>query len=177
MAPARLDSVFLREVVVFDDWGQNPHKRARFRALSDKLISRCNVEPHPGVFILRRGSGKTRVLHNELELARHLQEQRGFRIVDVTTDNVPTLLAACAGAATIVGVEGSHLVHGMMVLQPGGAILTLQPPFRFCSVLKRTTDPDNQHYGFVVGHAEQDGFRVDPVEVERTLDLFPAPND
>ena len=85
-------------------------------------------------------------------------------------------MAACAGSRVVVGVEGSHLIHGIMVLPPGGAVLTLQPPNRFCSVIKRTTDPDHQHFGFVVGHAQQDGYRVDADEVERTLDLFPKPS-
>ncbi len=174
MKPTRLRSAFLREVVVFDDFGQTRHKRARFRALGERLLSRVKVEPHPGVFILRRGSGKRRILNNELQLAEHLRARRGFRIVDVTRDDVPAIVAACAGARVVAGVEGSHLVHGIMVLRPGGAVLTLQPPNRFCSVIKRTTDPDGQHFGFVVGQAEGgDGYRVDADEVERTLDLFP----
>lgn len=126
------------------------------------------------MFILRRNSGKRRILNNELELAEYLHERRGFRILDITTADVPTILATCAGAQVLVGVEGSHMVHGVMVLQPGGSVLALQPSDRFCGVLKRTLDRDDQHFGFVVGHAEEGGFRIDPSEVERTLDLFPA---
>jgi hypothetical protein len=174
MKPVRLHSAFLREVVLFDDRLQNQDKATRFRAISDKLLSRVKVEPHPGVFIIRGSSGKRRILHNERELAEYLHERRGFRIVDINVADVPTILAACAGAQVVAGVEGSHLIHGVMVLQPGGAVLALQPPDRFCAVIKRTTDRDGQHYGFVVGHAEGDGFRIDPVEVERTLDLFPT---
>jgi Glycosyltransferase 61 len=174
MTPARLDTAHLREVVLFDDWGQNKNKRMRFRAVSDKLLSHVKVEPHPGVFILRRNSGKSRIMRNEMEMAEYLRARRGFRILDVTVDDVPTIVATCAGAKVIAGVEGSHLVHGIMALQPGGAVLTLQPPNRFCGVIKRTTDPDNQHFGFVVGQAEDGGFRIDAGEVERTLDLFPA---
>jgi len=174
MRPLRVDAAYLREVVVFDDWGQNPNKRARFRAVSDRLLSHVSVATHPGVFILRRNSGKTRVMFNELEMAEYLQVRRGFRILDITACDVPAIVAACAGARVIAGVEGSHLIHGIMALQPGGAVLTLQPPTRFCSVIKRTTDPDNQHYAFVVGHAEAGGYRVDPAEVERTLDLLPG---
>jgi hypothetical protein len=61
-----------------------------------------------------------------------------------------------------------------MVLQPGGSVLALQPPNRFCSVLKRTLDRDEQNFGFVVGQTEGNGFYIDPSELERTLDLFPA---
>jgi hypothetical protein len=70
-------------------------------------------------------------------------------------------------------VEGSHLMHGLMVLEPGASVLTLQPPDRFCGVIKRTTDMEYLNYGFVVGQAEEGGFRADPDEVERTLDMLP----
>lgn len=175
MRPARFKSVYIRELVLFDDAGQTRHKRARFRSISNKLLSKVKAEPHPGVFILRRDSGKSRIMANELELAESLRSRRGFRVVDVTKDDVPSILAACAGARVVAGVEGSHLVHGIMMLKPGMSVLTLQPPHRFCSVIKRTTDPDNQHYGFVVGQAHSDGFSVDLDEVERTLDLLPKP--
>jgi hypothetical protein len=57
--------------------------------------------------------------------------------------------------------------------QMAGGIERFQAPTRFCAVIKRTMDRDSQPYGFVVGHAEGDGLRMDSVEVERTLDLFP----
>jgi hypothetical protein len=172
MAPMRLGRAFLREAVLFDDWGQTPSRRARFRALREKLRSHVSIEPHPGVFILRRASGKRRIMHNELEMAEHLRARRGFRIVDVTVDDVPRIVAACAGARIIAGVEGSHMVHGLCVMPRGACVLALQPPDRFCGVLKWTTDRHDQDYSFVVGHAQPGGFRVDPAEVERTLDLI-----
>ncbi|MNJ64657.1 hypothetical protein D3C77_606240 [compost metagenome] len=73
-----------------------------------------------------------------------------------------------------MGVEGSQLVHGVNVLQAGGSLLVLQPPNRFVSYYKFLTDRDNQHFGFVVGTPEGDGFTIDIEEVERTLDLLPA---
>ena len=79
MTPIRLHKAFLRELVTFDDFAQTKHKRDRFRALSNKLLSRVTSEPHPGVFILRRDSGKRRILYNESELAEWLRARRGFR--------------------------------------------------------------------------------------------------
>jgi capsular polysaccharide biosynthesis protein len=116
-------------------------------------------------------------MHNEVAMAEYLRERRGFRIVDVTRDDVPTIVAACAGARIIAGIEGSQIVHGLMVLERGSAVLTLQPPNRFCSVIKRTTDMAGMNYGFVVGQQNAGGFLVDPAEVERTLDLFPQAPD
>jgi hypothetical protein len=174
MEPTRLHSAFLKEAVIFDDYGHNPDRRARFWAMREKLLSHKKPQSHPGVFILRGGTGERRIMHNEVELAEYLRDKRGFRIVDITKADVPTIVEACAGARVVAGVEGSHLIHGVQLLPPGGAVLTLQTPSRFCYSYKPKTDRDHQHFGFVVGFAEGSGFRVDPDEVERTLDLFPV---
>lgn len=174
MKPVRLHSAFFRELVIFEDVGQNRHKHLRFRAMSDQLLSGLRGDSHPGVFILRGGTGELRLLHNEIQLAEHLRDHRGFRILDPAKTDVQTIVATCAGAHTVVGVEGSGLMHGILALQRGGSVLTLQPPDRFVRVYKDLTDRDHQHFGFVVGHAEGKGFHIDPEEVERTLDLFPA---
>jgi hypothetical protein len=174
MKPVRLRNAFFRELVIFDDLSQNRHKHMRFRAMGDKLLSHVNVSAHPGVFILRGGTGELRLLRNEMELAERLRDRRGFRIIDATKFDVATIVATCAGAKTVIGIEGSHLIHGVNVLQPGGSLLVLQPPNRFLCFFKYLTDRDHQNFGFVVGKQEGDGFTIDPDEVERTLDLFPA---
>lgn len=174
MNPTHVHTAFFRELVIFEDLSQNRHRHLRFRNMSDRLISHVQFSPHPGVFILRGRSGDLRLLHNELELAEYLHDRRGFRILDPAKSDVPSIVATCAGAQTIVGVEGSHLIHGIVALQPGGSLLTLQPPDRFLSGYKYHTDREHQNFGFVVGHAQSKGFHIDPEEVERTLDLFPA---
>ncbi len=174
MKPARVNNTFFRELVIFGDLNNNQHKHQRFRTLRDQLLSHVNVGTHPGVFILRGGGGDPRLLQNELELAEHLRDHRGFRILDPTKTEVPDIVATCAGAKTVVGVEGSQLIHGIVLLQPGCSILTLQPPDRFVSAYKHVADRELQHFGFVVGKARGKGFYIDPVEVDRTLDLFPA---
>jgi hypothetical protein len=62
MKPRRLPGALFRELVIFDDMGQNQNKRKRFRALGAKLLSRVEAAPHPGVFILRGTTGQRRVL-------------------------------------------------------------------------------------------------------------------
>ncbi|MDM3888546.1 glycosyltransferase family 61 protein [Pseudomonas sp. BCRC 81390] len=173
MKPLRLRSAFLRELVLFEDQANNRNRSARYRAIGDKLLAHVAHAPHPGVFLLRGGDGDLRLLRNELALAEHLRASRGFRIVNPLKCDVPGIVAACAGARVVMGVEGSQLVHGVNVLQPGGCLLTLQPPNRFVSYYKYLTDRDGQHFGFVVGTPEGDGFTIDIGEVERTLDLFP----
>ena len=173
MNPVRVPSAYLRELVIFEDVGQNQGKHKRFAAMGEKLRAHVDeVKPHPGVFILRGRTGESRLLHNELELADQLRVNRGFRILDPAKSDVPTIVSACAGAQTVVGIEGSGLIHGILLLPPGGAVLTLQPPNRFVSVYKHLTDRDGQRFGFVVGTPERDGFHIVPDELERTLDLL-----
>jgi hypothetical protein len=174
MKPARMHDAYFRELVMFEDYGQNRHKHARFRALGEKLLSHVEERPHPGVFIVRGRTGELRMLRNEIELAERLRDRRGFRIVDPSNLEVPEIIRACAGARVVVGIEGSGLMHGILVLREGCSILTLQPPNRFVTVYKHLADRDGQNFGFVVGMPDGDGFWIDPEEVERTLDLFPT---
>jgi hypothetical protein len=175
MTPVRTNAAFLREAVFFvDGWSNNTSQHQRFAALRTTLLTRYPRPAHPGVFILRGNSGTARTLKNELQIAEHLRKTRGFSVVDPTGDSVAKILAQCAGAKVLVGVEGSQLIHGLMVLQPGASVLTLQPPDRFCSVIKKTTDMAGQHYGYVVGKPAGDGFTADVQEIERTLDLLPS---
>ena len=174
MKPARLTSAFFRELVIFDDVGQNRSKRERFRRLGEKLVEGRTVKPHPGVFIVRGGTGERRLLKNELEIAEALRAKRGFRVVDIRTADVATLIDACAGARVVAGVEGSHLLHGIVLLTLGGSVLTLQTPSRYCPILKDLTDRDEQNFAFVIGSPDRGELVIDINEVERTLDLLPT---
>ncbi len=177
MAPRRVEGAFIRKLIMFDDFGQNQHKRARFRALSDKLTQTVPEATHPGVFVLRGGSGVRRVMRNERELAEQLSRTRGFRTVDHMQCTVPEIVSICAGAKVVIGVEGSHLLHGILTLKPGASIVAIMPPARFATPLKDIADRDGMHFGFVVGTQSGDDFFADPDEVERTLDLLPSVND
>jgi capsular polysaccharide biosynthesis protein len=126
------------------------------------------------VFILRGAAGSRRILRNELEIAERLRDRRGFTIVDPAKQDVPAIVQACAGAGIVVGIEGSALIHGFLVLESGGGVLVLQPPNRFSAINKDLTDRDHQQFGFVVGLPRGDDFWIDPDEVDRTLDLFDA---
>lgn len=174
MKPIRMRNTYFKELVIFDDIGQNRHKHKRFRSMNVKVLSHVKVSPHPGVFILRGGTGELRLLHNELAIAEYLKNKRGFKILDPAKTDVPTIVSTCAGAQMIVGVEGSGLIHGILALQEGGSVLALQPPDRFVKVYKDLTDRDQQNFGFVVGHAQGNGFHINPHEIEKTIDLFPV---
>ncbi|MBI1947766.1 MAG: glycosyltransferase family 61 protein [Deltaproteobacteria bacterium] len=174
MRPTRVTNARLREAIIFDDVGQNRHKSRRCAELKAKLLVHVPATPHAGVFILRGTSGDRRVLIDELAVAERLRDRRGFRIVDPMALDLPALLQACAGARVVCGVEGSGLMHGIMVQPPGGVIMALQPPNRFVAVYKHIADRDGGTFAFVVGQQAGEDFTVDADEVERTLDLLPA---
>ncbi len=172
--PRLVDGAHFRELVVFEDLGQNPHKAARFETMRRAVRSRYEASPHPGVFLRRGGAGARRVLRNEDEIAEHLRRHRGFRIVDPMSASVDEVLRDCVGARVVAGIEGSGLIHGVLGQTAGDAILTLQPPDRFVSVYKHLADRDGQSFAFVVGRTVGDGdFHVELDEVDRTLDLLP----
>jgi len=173
MAPARPDAALIRDAIVFADFGQNGDKRERAAKRREILLAGRDVKSHPGVFILRGMAGERRILLNEDDLAQHLSDKRGFKVLNPAKLSVDELLSACAGAETVIGIEGSALMHGVGVLAPGGRILALQPPNRFVTVYKDLADRDGQFFGSVVGISAEEGFRIDPIEVEQTLDLFP----
>lgn len=174
MQPLRVRSAYFKELVLFDDVSNNRSRHQRYRAMGDKLLSHVDHSAHPGVFILRGSEGDLRLMRNELEVAEHLRTHRGFRVINPLKCDVPTIVEACAGARTVIGVEGSQLVHGVNVLRTGGTVLALQPPNRFVSYYKFLTDRDGQHFAFVVGAPDGEGFTLSVDEVERTLDLLPA---
>lgn len=173
MRPTRVDNAYFRELVIFDDIGQNSNKGQRFRAMRNRIRSSVDVPQHPGVFILRGMAGERRILRNEVAIAKLLRDRRGFRILDPLTADVPTIIKSCAGAQVVVGVEGSALSHGVIAMPEGAALLILQPPDRFVNVYRARTAWSNQHFGFIVGIQDGKDFRIDADEVERTLDLFP----
>jgi hypothetical protein len=174
MNPIRTNAAFMKKAVLFDDnWCNNESKHERFSANRNKLLSKFPGKSHPGVFILRRDSGENRVMLNEIEIAEQLRDKYGFRIVDVTTQSATEIISACVGAQILIGIEGSQLAHGLVVLQPGASVIMLQPPYRFVGAMKVTTDMENINYGFVVGIPKEKGFYINFEEVERTMELFP----
>ena len=170
MLPARGTSGFFRELILFDDGAHNEHKRQRAEAMRRRLI-RGPIERHPGVFLLRGRSGDARVLLNERRIAEHLAARRGFQVLDPSHAPLDEIARACGGAKVVAGVEGSHLVHGLVTMPPDGCALVIQPPLRAVSALKLLTDRQGQGYALVVGEGTNHAFTANIDEIERTLDL------
>lgn len=168
--PARRTSAFFEELILFDDRPHNAGKRDRATDLCRRLVG-GEPERHPGVFLLRGSTGARRILRNERAIAEHLAVRRGFRVLDPSAADLEDIVRACAGADVVAGVEGSHLVHGLMMMHPAARAFVIQPPTRTVSVLKLLTDRQGQDYSLVVGVGNDEGFDASIGEIERTLDL------
>ena len=159
----------IKELVIIDDVGQNAFKAQRLEELRSRLLQRYPVVPSTKVMLLRKNTGKSRLLINEMEIADHLATQ-GFRILSPMETSAEELVRACLGAQVVVGVEGSHLTHALVCMPPGGTLLTLQPPQRFDAVIKDWCDCRQIRFGFVVGQPrEEAGFVVSHDQLDHLL--------
>lgn len=173
MSPLRLsDDVHFTELTLFDDLPNNGGKARRAQALRRKLLEGRDPRPVPGVFLLRGHAGDQRVLVNERDLAERLAAERGFLVVDPLEVTVEDLIDACGAARVIVGVEGSHLVHGITVAPEGAAIIPIQPPERVAATLKQMTDRLDQRFGLLVAEGSDTEFTLSRDDLFATIDLF-----
>lgn len=165
--------IYAKELIVYADYAQNSLKLERYRLLRGRLRKIYGDENHEKRVFLRRGrTGVIRVFENEDAIAERLAA-RGFLVADVENDDIETLLRILCGAKLVVSVEGSHMSHCAYSLADGGGVVSLQPPTRFDNIQKGWIDTLGCHYGFVVCDAGAEGFRVDPDDLDRTIDLMP----
>jgi Capsular polysaccharide biosynthesis protein len=170
MRPWRASAARFEELLLFDDQPHNDHKRQRADRFRHKLAGE-RVDRHPGIFLLRGTSGARRILRNEREIAERLAARRGFQILEPRQASLDEIIARCSGAQVVAGVEGSHLVHGLMLMPADARAFVIQPPDRAVSALKKLTDRQGQDYALLVGVGTHEAFSIDGDEVERTLDL------
>lgn len=167
-----LSDAFLSEAWIFQDFGMNSHRRGRMQKVRQRLDSQPADHSGHAVYIVRSNFGQNiRLLENEKELAEHLAK-RGFTVVNPMQESVPEIIRKVSGAALVVSVEGSALTHAYLTMQEQGAMITIQPPYRFDNVWKDFTDLLGMKYGFVVGEGGRDKFRIDIDDVLRTIDLI-----
>jgi len=170
MRPSRAASARFAELIVFDDTSHGDNKRDRANDLRRRLYA-DRAPRHPGVFLLRGQTGARRELTNEHQIAEHLAVRRGFQILDPSSASVEEIVRLCGGAEVVAGVEGSQLVHGLMLMPPDARAMVVQPPTRAVSALKLLTDRQGQDYSLVVGAGTHEAFSADADEIEKTLDL------
>lgn len=169
--PTYVANARFKKLIITQDVGQNSYKRERYKYMRSKLQASCSSESKSGVMLLRGSTGVNRPLVNEKEIAIFLKGQ-GFTIIDPESISASEIALLTSQAKIIVGVEGSHLVHGLFTMKEGGTLLTLQPPFRFNNVFKDYTDCLELKYSFVVGKQVESGFEVEIADIVKTMDLL-----
>lgn len=166
-----LHTARLRDAWLFQDHAMTPHKRARYRRLREKIAALPGARSGHGVFFRRRGAGVPRGLLNEPALEERL-EREGFEIVDVTVDDVDTIIRRTKGAKIVCGIEGSAPMHGVLAMAEGAALVMLMPPYRFSSCMKGHANAVGGEFGFLIGEARgPDRFTLSVDELMRTLEL------
>lgn len=171
IAPQQYDTVHFDDLIVFDDTAGNAGRVKRAQDMREKLIRGCRGEPVPGVFLLRGKTGDLRLMANEDEIAERLAADYGFLILNPATATLDEIAAICSQARVVAGVEGSHLVHGAVMMPLDATLFVIQPPTRATVFLKAMTDLRGQRFAFVVAEGGVEGFTCDWVEIQRTLDL------
>lgn len=159
-------------LVVFDDYSQNSHKKARYEVLRAGFRNGRRPMQEGARVYLKRGDGgvNRRVLINERALVETLTAE-GFIILDVNETPVETVAAALLGARLFVTVEGSQQNHALPALPEGAAYVAIQPPALFNNAARDWTALIGVRYGFVVAKAEGEGFRVDIRALMKTIEI------
>ncbi len=168
----------LRRLVIYTDFGQNSLKEKRYRRLRERLrktLATNGASPAPGIYIRRGNTGERRILVNEGAIEQALNE-RGFRIIDFTCMDAETIARESLDARIVVGVEGSHLSHGIFTAHDEATFLVLQPPQRFAMAYKEYTDRMDMRFAFLVGDRHPEGFTVSIDELQRLLDIVENPS-
>ncbi len=157
------------ELLLFDDYGQNESKRARYASLRAALRRGAAPRDVAGVFVDRGARGAPRRLVNRDAVVARLAAE-GFAVVSPERDGLPAMRDALHDARVVVGVEGSALAHAIALMPAHGRLLVLQPPDRFNNVHKDYADCLGIRYGFTVGDRAAGGFALPVERVLRAVD-------
>jgi hypothetical protein len=169
------DKAWLKSITVIDDYHFNEHKQARWKDMCDEIIRLANNPLHTGVFLMRGDTGDSRILLNEQKVAAHLQAM-GFTCINPGKMAAQEVIRAVANAKIVVGVEGSHLMHGFLGVAHSGTLLVLQPPMRFSCVYKERCDIMNIKFAFHVCEAFENGFVADINAIDILLNKIALSN-
>jgi len=174
-APLRLlpATAFIRSLQIVQDSGLNDLRIARWQQMRRQFAASVRSDSVPGVFLMRGSTGEQRLLSNE-EAVANLLRSRGFNVVNPGLTNLAEVRLAAARARIVVGVEGSQLSHGLLGVADAGAMVVLQPPFRFNNAYRERCDRLGITYSFIVGHAVEGGFTIDLNALSRLLDKLEA---
>jgi hypothetical protein len=171
-APPSYERFVADELIIVEDFAQNPSKRQRYARMRNRL--RHLSAGHERIY-LQRTKGEARRLVNEAELLRRL-EPEGFVVVDSAV-GVVELLRLCTRARIVITIDGSHASPMYYLADDGARIMFMLPPQRATPTMACLATMHGLRGGMFIGElAEGDalGFRVDVEEFLACLDEFIA---
>ncbi len=167
-----IDRAHIDRLIVFQDFGQNSHKRKRYKILRDRIASHFPNSDRRAYIYLRRGkSGSPRVIQNEDEIVNVLMK-RDFVIIDIASDNLDHIIGTLVNAKLVVSMEGSHVAHCIYAAPANSALLVLQPPDRFSAIHRSWSECLGIRFGFIVGAVGDAGYYFSISEILLTIDLL-----
>jgi hypothetical protein len=125
--PPRLDSAYIHNLLLVDEFAQNPNKTKRYRAIRERFIGLS--KGYERIYLRRGKTGMARTLVNEDELLYRLNSL-GFVVIDVEKLAASEIIEKCNGAAIVISIEGSHLAPLLYLTKSQGLFIILNPPYQ-----------------------------------------------
>ena len=167
-----IDRAHADELIVFDDYSQNDHKRQRYLSLRSRVKAQFQCEGNETLVYFRRGrTGMPRSIQNEDEIVRFLVN-RGFVVLDVETDSLSHILSTLMRAKIVVTIGGSHAAHCIYTSPPNSGLIVLQPPDRFSAIYRDWAECVGFRFGYVVGTIKESEYYFPVRDIAATIDLM-----
>ncbi|HEX2734100.1 MAG TPA: glycosyltransferase 61 family protein [Polyangiaceae bacterium] len=160
-----------RELIWLDDKGQHAEKRQRYQRMRARITP---TSSHERVLLIRnvKAGGETRVIENADAVNERLVRE-GFHLVDTGTASVMQMLEECAGASTVVSVEGSHAAPAYYFAKHGACLFYIYPPQRVSVQMPQLATFYGLNGAMFIGEplpGSENSFRVDPDELMREIE-------
>jgi len=167
-----IDRAHIDNLILYQDHGQNSHKRKRYETLRERTQSHIQpMDSGNGVYLRRGNTGAVRLIQNEDEIIDSLTK-RGFVSIDVGSDSLSHIIRTISNAKIVVSMEGSHIAHCIYSSAKNSALLVLQPSDRFSSIHRSWSATLGLRFGFVVGSRSNAGYYFPVPDILRTIDLL-----
>lgn len=174
LQPAPAGQYTVDYLTFYQDHALGASRRARWEEMRQRLrvaVPDC-AQNRAAVYFRRGRAGAQRLVANEDELISALL-QRGFEVFDIEGATMESIQRRFRSARIVVGMEGSHLCHLHLCMQPGSAIVAMIPADRFTMVQLGYANAAGLGFGFVVASASPQGYRVDIADLLKTIDMVP----
>jgi len=125
--PPRLDSAYIHNLLLVDEFAQNPNKTKRYRAIRERFFGLS--KGYERIYLRRGKTGMSRMLVNEDEVLFRLNSV-GFVEIDVEKHTATEIIEKCNGAAIVISIEGSQLAPLLYLTKNQGLLIILNPPYR-----------------------------------------------